>query len=323
MTRDTDFERIRREHALLIESIEVTPIPFAVYDDQDRLIAWNATYERVHRRAFAELRGLADRHALHYADLVRAEARATLPAAEVEAHVAARVALHRGADGRTIDREYPDARWYRISKFRTRSGAVAGFGIDITELKQRESRLEEEIRRRMELEEMLRDQMNTDALTRVSSRVAFLARAGDDFQRARAAGQDVAVIMMDIDRFKNVNDDHGHSTGDDVLARVARTATEGLRQDRDLIGRLGGEEFAILLLDAGGRHARSCAEHIRAAIEALCFPGADGPFGVTASFGIAQRDDGDADLSALISRADEALYIAKRSGRNQVVTAAD
>ena len=319
MARDSDFERIKREHALLIESIEVAPTPFAVYDDEDRLIAWNEPYERVHALAFEKLREKADRDELYYADLVRATACETMPASDVEAYVKSRVQAQRDADGVGVDREYPGAGWFRISKFRTRSGAVAGFAIDITELKRREARLEEEIRRRMELEDLLRIQMNTDALTRVSARSAFLAQAETDFQRSLLSDHDLAVVMMDIDLFKNVNDVHGHGVGDTVLTQVARTATDCLRKDIDLIGRMGGEEFALLLLNTGRDGAVRCAEQIRSRIAALGFEGTGGSFGITASFGVTQRSAEDPSLSAMLSRADQALYVAKRAGRNRVV----
>src|SRR5687768_2059532 len=85
------FERIRREHALLIESIEVTPVAFAVYDDQDRLIVWNKPYERLHARAFEKLRTMADRRQIYYEDLVRVIAESTMAADQVDDYVRQRV----------------------------------------------------------------------------------------------------------------------------------------------------------------------------------------------------------------------------------------
>ena len=286
---------------------------------QDRLIAWNEPYERVHALAFEKLREKADRDELYYADLVRATARETMPASR------RRGLRQESGPGparcrwRRRRSRVSGAGWFRISKFRTRSGAVAGFAIDITELKRREARLEEEIRRRMELEDLLRIQMNTDALTRVSARAAFLAQAETDFQRSLLSDHDLAVVMMDIDLFKNVNDVHGHGVGDTVLTQVARTATDCLRKDIDLIGRMGGEEFALLLLNTGRDGAVRCAEQIRSRIAALGFEGTGGSFGITASFGVTQRSAEDPSLSAMLSRADQALYVAKRAGRNRVV----
>ncbi|MGE3923244.1 MAG: GGDEF domain-containing protein [Lautropia sp.] len=316
--RDSEYERIRREHALLVESIQVAPIPFAVYDDQDRLIAWNRPYEQVHAQAFAKLRHLADRHELKYADLIRETARESVPADRMDAYVRQRVAAQRQADGVAVDRPYPGGGWYRISKFRTPGGAIAGFAIDISELKHREARLEEEIRRRCELEELLRLRMNTDALTGLSARAAFLERAESDFAHAAAGGDAMTAVMIDVDLFKQVNDVHGHGVGDRVLAGVAAAATDCLRQGLDLIGRIGGEEFAVRLLRTPLADGVSCAERIRSRIETLRFDGDAGPFSISASFGVAEREPSDASFAAMLARADRALYAAKRGGRNRV-----
>jgi diguanylate cyclase (GGDEF)-like protein len=315
---EEEFERIRREHALLIESIEVTPTPFAVYDERDRLIAWNEPYERVHALAFKRLREKADRRELYYSDLVRVIAEETMHPAEVEDYVRRRVQDQRNADGIGVDREYPGAGWFRISKFKTRSGAIAGFAIDINENKKREAQLEQEIHRRMDLEEQLRVQANTDSLTGLASRGAFLAQAETDFRRAMRYGHDLSAIMMDADLFKEVNDVHGHGVGDSVLAKLASAAAAGLRKDIDMVGRVGGEEFAMVLVHTGIKDAVACAERIRASVAAMKFECLLAPFGITASFGVTQRSAEDRTFSAMLNRADQALYRAKSSGRNRI-----
>jgi diguanylate cyclase (GGDEF)-like protein len=315
---EEEFERIRREHALLIESIEVTPTPFAVYDERDRLIAWNEPYERVHALAFKRLREKADRRELHYSDLVRVIAEETMHPAEVEDYVRRRVLDQRNADGIGVDREYPGAGWFRISKFKTRSGAIAGFAIDINENKKREAQLEQEIHRRMELEEQLRVQANTDSLTGLASRGAFLAQAETDFRRAKRYGHDLSAIMMDADLFKEVNDAHGHGVGDSVLVTLASAAANGLRKDIDMVGRVGGEEFAMVLVHTGIKDAVACAERIRASVAAMKFEDLPTPFGITASFGVTQRNAEDRTFSAMLNRADQALYRAKSGGRNRI-----
>jgi hypothetical protein len=219
---DGDLDRIRREHALLIESIEFTPVAVAVYDDHDRLIFWNKPYERVHASAFAKLRGKADRRELYYGDLVRVIAEATMAADLVEGYVRRRVQEQRDADGVGVDRNYPGVGWFRISKFKTRSGAIAGFALDINENKHYEARLENEINRREALEERLRLQANTDALTQLANRGALLERAEMEFLRGDRFGDYLSMIMMDVDFFKKVNDTYGHGVGDMVLVSLAR-----------------------------------------------------------------------------------------------------
>lgn len=131
-----NLERALEERELLFESIEVTPTPFALYDRTDRLVAWNSSYRDLHQPAFDRLTP-----PIHYADLMREVARQTLPAAEVESALAQRLHIQRDADGVPNDRMYPNGRWLRVTKKRTRSGGVAGFATDITELKLREAEL--------------------------------------------------------------------------------------------------------------------------------------------------------------------------------------
>jgi diguanylate cyclase (GGDEF)-like protein/PAS domain S-box-containing protein len=141
--RNARSERRRLEGALgerelLLESIEVTPTPFALYDKNDRLIAWNKSYQDIHGPGFIKLT-----QPIYYADLMRAALSETLPSEALEAAVAERVAAQARADGSQHDRQYGSGRWFRISKQRTRSGAIAGFASDITELKHREAELAE------------------------------------------------------------------------------------------------------------------------------------------------------------------------------------
>lgn len=314
------IEQIKREHALLLESIEVTTNPFAVYDSQDRLIAWNQAYEAVHALAFNELRHRANDRRLHYADLVRVIAQKTMEPDKVEEHVRQRVEHHRRGDGIGIDLLYPGMGWFRVTKFRTRSGSIATFAVDINENKRREAELEQEIKRRMALEEQLRQQANTDPLTGLANRAALLERGNSEFVRARRFGDDLAVMMMDADHFKQVNDVHGHGAGDEVLRRLARTAA-GTVRNVDLVGRLGGEEFAIILPGTDEEGAVQLANRLLETIRTTRFRGLKRNHTLTASAGVVADVITSEDMSEeLRARADEALYAAKRSGRNRVVS---
>ncbi len=311
------IERIRREHALLLESIEVTSTPFAVFDNQDRLIAWNQSYETIHAQAFSALRAKSEQPLFRYSELLRAVAEQAERPGKVEEYVRKQLEAHRKADGTALDRYFPGAGWFRVTEFKTRGGGVASFAIDINENKRREAELEREIRRRMALEEQLRVQATTDSLTQLANRRAFLERAENDFRRVQRYGDDLSVVMMDADLFKQVNDLHGHAVGDAVLIGIARTA-EGAIRSFDLVGRMGGEEFAIILVHTAIDDAAACAERIRSGVEALVFESPNGPVKITASFGVAQSSESDESFSALLNRADRALYRAKEGGRNRI-----
>jgi diguanylate cyclase (GGDEF)-like protein len=313
-----ELHRVMAEHRMLRESIENTPMPYSVYDDQDRLIAWNKAYEACHAEAFNRLHSQAEQGRLQYADLLRVTAEATLPPEAVAGHVAERLRRQREANGAAVDREYPSLGWLRVCKFATPSGAVAGFAVDINELKQREAALKQQIALSDTLARQLRERADTDALTGTKSRRAFLECAAEEVQRARRYGHPLCLAMLDIDAFKAVNDDRGHAAGDQVLARVAAVCLAQLRAGTDHCGRLGGEEFAIVMPETDLAGAQALAERLCAAIRELRFEAAGQVFGVSASIGVAALVAADESVDALMARADAALYRAKGAGRDRV-----
>ncbi len=163
-------------------------------------------------------------------------------------------------------------------------------------------------------------QAQTDDLTNLANRRALDERLDVEVDHARRLGTNVAFVIADIDDFKSINDSYGHQTGDDVLRRVGRTFAEAVRE-LDLPGRYGGEEFAIVLPGTNLSGARALSEKIRRNLEELLVTTPDGsPFQVTASFGAACFP-AQAGVEELVAAADAALYEAKRTGKNRVVTA--
>jgi diguanylate cyclase (GGDEF)-like protein/PAS domain S-box-containing protein len=161
-----------------------------------------------------------------------------------------------------------------------------------------------------------------DALTGCLNRRAFFSEAELLFAQAAANGQPLACIMTDIDRFKSINDRFGHPVGDEVIKSVAAILGDGLRE-HDLLGRYGGEEFCIVLPDSSVEQAQRVAQRLREQVERkgnANVRASERPT-VTSSFGVAVLAAEDADLAALIERADQALYAAKEGGRNRVVVA--
>ncbi|HPF25934.1 MAG: diguanylate cyclase [Steroidobacteraceae bacterium] len=154
----------------------------------------------------------------------------------------------------------------------------------------------------------------TDSLTGLPNRRAFDRRLADELARP-ARSRRVAVLLLDLDTFKPYNDRFGHAAGDDALRITARVLEKQVR-DADLIARLGGEEFGVILGRAGRREALAIAERCRAAMESAPWPLRQ----VTVSVGVAILDPA-ADAKALLIGADEALYAAKNGGRNQVAMA--
>jgi len=166
------------------------------------------------------------------------------------------------------------------------------------------------------LEERLKRLSEVDDLTGALNRRCFLERLemlfGAHYRRSRG----MAVIVFDVDHFKSINDIHGHGQGDRVLKRLGEVVAAGLRGD-DVFGRTGGEEFAIGCPATDAKEAETLAERLRAAVESLAFETPTGELHVTVSLGVTQLGPDDRDVDAPLHRADQALYLAKRRGRNQ------
>jgi diguanylate cyclase (GGDEF)-like protein len=175
--------------------------------------------------------------------------------------------------------------------------------------------------------EMLKYIGLTDALTGVYNRRYMDRRLLEEIGRARRQSYRISCIYIDADHFKQVNDTYGHQAGDDVLREVAARIKAELRMS-DVMGRYGGEEFVALLIDADVDSASMVAQRIRASVAGQPFMLAEGQaLPVTVSVGVATLDDFEREhaieevASALVGRADQALYQAKENGRNQVVSA--
>lgn len=176
----------------------------------------------------------------------------------------------------------------------------------------------QDITRRKEVEEELRRMATTDELTQLANRRRFMKVAAREIARGRRYRTPFSLIMFDADKFKGINDTYGHDVGDKVLKAIAATATDVLR-DVDVIGRLGGEEFAAGLPETDLESAMLVAERLRASIEKTSIElQGGGKVEVTVSLGVAALDDSCKDVEALLKQADMALYAAKEKGRNRV-----
>jgi diguanylate cyclase (GGDEF)-like protein len=157
----------------------------------------------------------------------------------------------------------------------------------------------------------------TDALTNLPNRRALKERALHEMKRSRLSGEVLAVLALDIDHFKRINDQYGHDAGDTALGETAGALAGTLRK-QDVVARLGGEEFVILLPDTDRENAVATAHRLRQVVEDLEIKSGPHRIKVTASFGIAvlQADD---TFETVLQRADRALYAAKLAGRNYVM----
>lgn len=310
---------VTQEKQLLVESINCAPLAFAVYGRDDRLIVWNESYELLYPKAFARFRQFSNLQNPLYADLIVESVPDSVPADEVANFVERRVNDHRKADATPIDRFYPNIGWLRVTKFVTANGAVAGFAVDISALKQQEADLRAEIARRHEMEESLKVLATTDSLTGAQNRRAFMEAVTDELGRYKRYKTSMALILLDIDWFKSVNDRFGHQVGDEVIIAVVNVVKAQTRHGIDRVGRIGGEEFGILLPQTDAQNAIVCANSIRRRIAELSFVCSDQiKVSVTASFGVSSANEDNGNLASIIGQADRAMYVSKANGRNRV-----
>lgn len=179
--------------------------------------------------------------------------------------------------------------------------------------------VQQDISERKAMEERLTHLAMHDELTGLYNRRRFMECADQEYGRLkRQADYQVGALMLDLDRFKQVNDTYGHVAGDQVLKYFAETVKGQLREN-DVFGRLGGEEFAILLPHTELKGCERAAEKVRAAVEAMRVPLENGKMiSITTSVGLTMMLKDDMRPDGAFARADKALYEAKHGGRNQV-----
>ena len=216
----------------------------------------------------------------------------------------------------------PQVRFYAGAPLRTNDGhnigTVCAIGFEPRAFSQSESAILSDLAALAMDELELRQLASIDHLTGVLSRRAFKEQAAGALALARRHRHGLACIAFDLDHFKSINDNHGHATGDRALAAVAE-ACRGQLRSTDIFGRLGGEEFAIILPHTDREQMGGVAEKIRQAIERIAVRNGGTAVPVTSSFGMAALDARTGDIDALLANADAALYEAKAGGRNRCV----
>ncbi|WP_150430116.1 diguanylate cyclase [Dechloromonas sp. CZR5] len=306
MVRDLTVEKALRSKLaesrnFLADVIENSPAATYVKNREGRYLLVNRMYEEVTGLSRAQTLGKTD------ADI--------FPATMAESY--RQVDKEVMATGRTIEAEEAlvDARGetcFLSIKFPTRNTAgeitgICGISTDITQIKHYQK----------ELERLSR----FDELTNLYNRRHFMTLARHELNRGKRYGGKISVMMIDIDHFKRVNDNHGHRTGDIVLAAIASQISQALR-DTDIAGRLGGEEFSVVLPETELGNAILVAERLRQQVAAGAIDiGSGNTLNCTLSIGVADWTDKTEDVEKLLHRADQALYEAKNSGRNKVVSA--
>jgi diguanylate cyclase (GGDEF)-like protein/PAS domain S-box-containing protein len=278
----------------LAEVLDLMPDAVCVVDPEGRLLFVNASFQRIFGYAPEEVVGRQLFSLLHPDDLEMTSAQAErVMAGELQRHFRNRY-VHK--DGHTVDIQW-SARW--LPEHRVRIGV----GHEVTELRRAERELEH--------------RANHDVLTGLVNRHSLEVELQAAIDRAADEGGGLAVLYIDLDGFKHVNDRGGHMVGDHLLRELAARMQRAVRQN-DLVARVGGDEFVVLLPDCrDARAAREIADSLRARITAPCrLP--QGLFLLDASIGVATFPADGADAETLLARADSMMYATKKNGMQAI-----
>ena len=299
-----------RLHELLVQYAELSETGIAVFDTCNRFIFYN--------KACARLFGFEDHSMLgqSHQDLMRHmyvnQRGAKIDWPSLDAWLAHTKERFRSVPQRSFEVDLHDGRWFLVSEQACPGGELVMLCADITRQKQTEQAL------RQVQEELARLAL-TDELTGLPNRRSFIQRLEQEFAQSRRHGRPLAVAMLDLDHFKKVNDQYGHAAGDVVLRHFGQHLRQQLRTG-DVVGRLGGEEFGVLLPDIGLPDAVHLLVRIQEGLDATGLDDVCAGFSYSFSAGLVQCLGAEVcDSDGLLLLADAALYAAKAAGRRRVV----
>jgi len=304
---EQEARSLRASSKVLLAIIDLIPVAFFVKDHESRFFLMNRDCEEQWGMSFAQLRGTTGS--------------GFFPPDQMEQFLAKDRSIFESR--KSV--EFEETFW-SVAKQSNRIGQtfkrpmydtngdpqyLVCVTLDITEQKIAQAKLADS-------EKILQALATTDFLTGLPNRREFIDRLADEFDRTQRFGdQRSSVLMLDLDLFKQINDTHGHATGDAVLQHFAQLVRNTLRKI-DMVGRVGGEEFAIILPGTDSAGAQTIAERLRETVASNPLVQDREPILLTVSIGIATMDRPDANAEETLLRSDAALYRAKRNGRNRV-----
>jgi len=307
--------RLINEHETLKETVQNSPLNFCVYDQNDCLIAWNNAYEELHPEAFSENRKKAENGQLTYEQIIRYQIAKEFPPKEVDREVARRSAMQQHATGEGVVRSYPSVGYIKVCKYRLPSGATAGWAFEINDEKAIQEQLERQARALEQANKDIRELALSDALTGLRNRRYVDEHLPEIIAKAARDGTRVAVLHIDLDRFKPINDTIGHAAGDHILKNTAAILRD-VCPACAFIARVGGDEFVVALVGVceEAEISGTAAEIIDRLSQPKRFQ--DQICRVGASIGIAAQPASRINHDVLLVQADIALHQAKNEGRN-------
>lgn len=292
---------------LLVEFIKVSRDGYGIFDKDDRLIYSNYSFRDIfcleqHPDLSCDFENLMKHAFMHKRGI-------NIEAENIDDWLTYVATVRRKREFRIFEVDLVDGRWLLFSEQLLPSGHMLVQTKDITGQKVTEHKLKNSVSKLHRL-------ALTDELTQLANRRCFVESVESELSRCKRSEGFVTMLVIDLDHFKIINDTYGHHAGDAALVHTAEVLKQALRQ-YDIVGRIGGEEFAIFLGSTNMDTARVIAERIRSMLAESPFIYQDRGIVITASIGLTCRDCSTA-FEALYTEADEALYVAKAKGRNRV-----
>lgn len=294
---------------LLYNSLEKTSDCVGIFDDEDRLIYCNEEMAAMFGQTINDVQGQTFSQIVEYCFLYSKGV--LIEANNIHDWIVYANQKRRQSVFRNFEIDLHDGRWFLATERVIEKGFIFFYATDITEKKQTEQRL------KLASQELFK-LATTDSLTDSHNRRYFLEIANIELQRSDRSGEDCSILMIDLDHFKCLNDKFGHQGGDLTLTQSAKTIKDSLRP-YDIFGRIGGEEFAVLLPNTDLNSAFDIGQRIRSALEEQTVDYLTHKIRITASIGAANSKKNELSLELIMSRADTNLYRAKNQGRNKVV----
>jgi len=293
---------------IIFDALSLTNDGVAIFDASDTLIYCNdsmaklfeKTAEQILNKTFNEL----------IMQCFNSIGGLNIEADDIEAWLSSANLKRRSVPFRNFEIDSQDGRWYLVTEQLVNDNFLFMHCTDITEKKQTEIQLKT-------LTKELHKHASIDALTMISNRRSFYEMAEIEFVNSQRYQQPLTLMLIDIDNFKAINDNFGHAAGDTVLKEFAQNIKSMLRSG-DLFGRLGGDEFSILLPNTAAKESLALAERIRNTIAAIRINYQGQYLRLTASIGIDQSTAKVRSIHDMINTTDKALYQAKSEGRNKV-----
>jgi len=290
----------------ILEFIDVCNDGYAILAADDTLLGCNQSFADLFYQDYQTLQGI------HFDELMRRSFHERkgirIEAADIELWLQDAHQRRRQNPFRLFEVDLIDGRWFLMSEQLLPSGEMLLQAKEITKQKVLENQLHSRVASLSEL-------ALTDELTKVANRRCFVESTNTELGRCQRLNLPTALLLLDLDFFKSVNDLYGHQAGDDVLKATAHRIKKALRE-YDIFGRIGGEEFAVFLSETCPQTALQVAERIRALLAGFPIKAGSVELCITVSIGIA-LGQGDCTFEDLYTKADSALYTAKRNGRNR------